>query len=487
MSQQLTRRQILSRGLGLGSAVNLAGQPARRPNIVLLLTDDQRYDTVRALGHEIVRTPHMDELVRAGTAFTGASIMGSTISAVCTPSRAMLLTGQHLFHAHDNLLGGASKPPVQRRRHAFHLFPELLGNAGYRTFFSGKWGNGKKVLNRCFQDARNIFFRWGPEANQALFPISGYDPSGSYPASAEKTANRFTSEVFTDAALEFLESHRSSEPFFLYTAYLSPHDPRTPPPQFASLYDPAKIPLPANFQPEHIFYNGHNRNRDELLAPLPRTPEVIRRHLAGYYGMISEVDYQIGRILRALEATGHAQNTVVILASDNGLAVGQHGLLGKQNLYEHSIRVPLVIRGPGFAAGKRIDAPVYLHDLCPTICELAGLPIPATVASTSLMPLLNNRREAFRGSTFHAFRHLHRAVRREGWKLIVYNVNGIRTTQLFNLLEDPLERRNLAGERTQVSRIRDMMALLSTWARSTEDYIDLDRPDWGGVTLGAGE
>jgi arylsulfatase A-like enzyme len=229
------------------------------------------------------------------------------------------------------------------------------------------------------------------------------------------------------------------------------------------------------------------RNRDENLAPFPRTPERVRKEIAAYYGMVSEVDFQIGRILSALEKTGRSKDTIVVFAGDNGLAVGQHGLVGKQNLYEHSIRVPLVITGPGIPVNQRIAAPAYLHDLFPTLFDLVGLPVPSTVESRSLAPLLTNPEAPLRESTFHAFRHLHRAVRTDGWKLIRYNINGVHTTQLFDLKNDPWERFNRAGESGQMGRLRELDAMLRRWTRVTDDYVDLDRHDWGGVTLGEGQ
>lgn len=481
------RRQVLGAALAAAPSLRLARGSARRPNIVFVFTDDQRHDTVAALGNPIVQTPHMDALVREGTAITGASIMGSTISAVCTPSRAMVLTGQNLFHAHDNLMRGP-KPDFQRPPRPYHLFPELLGQNGYRTFCSGKWGNGGRILNRCFQEARNIFFRWAREGtDQSRFPVAQYDPQGAYPYAAQQIVERFTSEVFTDAAVDFIGNYRGNDPFFVYTAYLSPHDPRTPPKRFADLYDPKRIPLPPNFDAEHRFYNGHMRNRDEMLAPFPRTPERIREEIALYYGMISEVDFQIGRILSVLEKTGRARDTIVVFAGDNGLAVGQHGLVGKQSLYEHSIRVPLVLRGPGIPSNRRIGAPAYLHDLFPTLFDLAGLPVPPTVESRSLAPLLSNPDAPLRDATFHAFRHLHRAVRKDGWKLIRYHVNGVHTTQLFDLRNDPWERYNRAGDPAHEGRLRELDALLRSRSRAAEDYVNLDLPDWGGAILGEGQ
>ena len=195
----------------------------------------------------------------------------------------------------------------------------------------------------------------------------------------------------------------------------------------------------------HPFDNGEMKGRDESLAPWPRTPRVAREHIAAYYAMITHVDAQIGRVLQALEETGHARNTIVIFAADNGLAVGQHGLWGKQNLYDHSIRVPLVIGGPGLPRGRRTDGLCYLLDLFPTLCDLTGVQAPPTVEGRSLLPLLKNPKARVRDSVYFAYRHFQRAVRTEEWKLMVYNVADRRTTQLFHIRHDPMERTNLDG------------------------------------------
>ena len=209
--------------------------------------------------------------------------------------------------------------------------------------------------------------------------------------------------------------------------------------------------------------------RDEALAPWPRTPEVVREHIAAYYAMITHVDYHMGRVLKALDESGHAGNTIVVFSADNGLAVGQHGLLGKQNLYEHSMRVPLVIGGAGLPRGKRTDAYAYLYDLFPTLCDLTGTATPDTVEGSSLAPVIRGHKDKVRDSMFSAYRTCQRAVKDGRYKLIRYNVNGARTTQLFDLQEDPLEMRNLAGDAGQKHRIGGLNRLLGDWMRKTED------------------
>ena len=226
------------------------------------------------------------------------------------------------------------------------------------------------------------------------------------------------------------------------------------------MYPTSAMPLPPNFAPQHPFDNGELNIRDERLAALPRDPEEVRRHIAEYYGMISHLDQQLGRILRVLEETGQAGNTLVIYLADHGLAVGQHGLMGKQNLYDHSIRVPLILAGPGIPSGRRPGGLVYSHDAFPTLCELTGIATPDTVEVQSL------RRQweldaSGREVVFAAYKELQRMLRRDTWKLIEYTVPGqpLRR-QLFDLTTDPCEMHNLVLEPAQQKRVAEMSAEL---------------------------
>jgi len=234
------------------------------------------------------------------------------------------------------------------------------------------------------------------------------------------------------------------------------------------MYDPAKIPLPPNFMPAHPFDNGELKVRDEMLAPFPRTPEVIREHIAAYYGMISHLDAQVGRVLDALDETGHTRDTIVIFAGDNGLAVGRHGLMGKQNLYEHSVRVPLLLAAPGVGRpGARAAALCYLHDVFPTVCDLAGVPAPATVESKSLAAVLRDPAAAAYENVCAAYRDVQRMVRTDRWKLIEYPKAGV--TQLFDVAADPWELTNLAADPTRAPVLADMRSRLARQQRETGD------------------
>lgn len=442
---------------------------AGRPNFLFFFTDDQRFDTIRALGNPHIVTPNLDWLVANGTAFTDAYIMGGTSGAVCMPSRAMLWTGRTLFH----IAGQGQEIPSEHT-----LLGEALQAGGYTVFGTGKWHNGPAAYARNFNRGAEIFF--GGMDDHWNVPACDFDPAGAYPQRIQQTvdfvqqrvvekvadhihAGRHSSVLFCDAACDFLCSEDARDPFFVSVCFMAPHDPRTMPRAYLALYDPAQLPLPENFLPRHPFDNGELKVRDELLAGLPRDPAEIRRHLAAYYGMISHLDAQIGRVLDVLRETGQLDNTVIILAGDNGLALGRHGLMGKQSLYEHSIHVPLLMCGPGIPQGVRRAAPVYLSDIYPTVCELAGLAVPASVEGASLVPALRDAAHEPHGPMLYAYRHLQRAVREGRYKLIEYAVSGQRTTQLFDLQADPFELHNLAGDPAHGGMLARLRHALARW------------------------
>ena len=463
-----SRREFLNivAGAAIGAAVR-PSRAARPPNFVLMFTDDQRFDTIAALGHPVVKTPSMDRLVRRGVAFTHACTQGGMIAGICAPSRVQLMTGRSVFLAHRHIVAPTVPDP------AFFTFPERLRAHGYETFATGKWHNSVGLLQKCFSSGASIFF--GGMTDHLKVPVFDYNPVGDYPKNNARIAEGFSSEVFTNEAVKFLKRHDAAKPFLLYVAYTAPHDPRMPPKRFADLYDPATIALPGNFLPEHPFDNGALRVRDELLAGFPRTPDEVRRHLAGYYGMISEVDAEMGRVLDAVEQRADAANTYTIFAADNGLAVGQHGLMGKQSLYDHSLRVPMVVTGPGVVRNKRAQGLCHVMDLSPTILELAGLHVPAPLDGKSLAGALRQPGAALRTDVMAAYQNVQRAVRTERWKLILYNVGGVRHTQLFDLASDPLETRNLAADTAHVSRVRELKALLATRLKDAHDAIDFEK------------
>ncbi|HTN76762.1 MAG TPA: sulfatase-like hydrolase/transferase [Pirellulaceae bacterium] len=417
---------------------------AEPPNVLFIFSDDQRFDTIHALGNDQIETPNLDALVNRGMTFTHTYIMGSTQGAVCVCSRACLLSGRSLYRAPANLQG-------------VPLLPKQLERAGVNTFGIGKWHNGAASFNSAFEAGDAIFF--GGMNNHSRIPVQPFDPAGKYPKRAELITDQFSTELFADKAVAFLKNYQDAKPFFLYLSLTAPHDPRTPPGKFKTMYDPEKLSLPKSFMPQHPFNNGELTIRDEQLAPWPRTTSEVKQQLADYYGMISHLDEQVGRVLQALEDSGKAKNTIIVFVGDNGLAVGKHGLLGKQSLYDHSVRVPLIVAGPGITAAQRSDALVYLFDLFPTICELTDAKIPDGVEGVSLLPLLRGETAKGRDEIFAAYRDGQRMVRDKRYKLIRYP--QINRSQLFDLQDDPEELNDLSAETTQAARVSGMLDRLA--------------------------
>ncbi|MBT3275826.1 MAG: sulfatase-like hydrolase/transferase, partial [Spirochaetales bacterium] len=258
-------------------------------------------------------------------------------------------------------------------------------------------------------------------------------------------AGKHSSELFCEATADFIDQYENSTPFFTYTSLMAPHDPRSMPKEFRDMYNPSELPLPENFMALHPVEYGNTDCRDELLAPYPRTPDVVRRHLADYYGMISHLDHQMGLVIEALERKGVLENTLILFAGDNGLALGQHGLFGKQSTYEHSVRVPFIISGPGVPVGEKRDAYIYLLDIYPTLCDLIGIGAPESVEGISFKPILDNKDERTRETLYFAYTDKIRAVKDDRYKLMEFVHNGNRTSLLFDLRKDPAELANLIG------------------------------------------
>jgi len=311
--------------------------------------------------------------------------------------------------------------------------------------------------------------------------VSLFDSTGVYNENRRRISDTYSTTLYADNAIKFLSSSTAkTNPFFCYVAFTSPHDPRTPPGKFSTMYDPAKIPLPANFMIKHPFDNGDLNVRDEQLLPVPRDPEATKKDIALYYGMVSEMDAQVGRILEALEKNGLKENTLIVFAGDNGLAVGQHGLLGKQNLYEHSIRVPMIMSGPGIPVNKKTEGFTYLSDITPTIIDYLAVKRPSSVEGRSLMPVILDPSRKVRSSIYNVYGHWSRSIKSEdGFKMIVYNVDGITTTQLFNLKKDPLEIKDISKEPAYNEKIRQMRNLLKQQMTAAFDDLNIDLPDWG--------
>ncbi len=406
--------------------------------------------------------------------------MGGSSGAVCMPSRAMLISGRHLFSIERQ---GQEIPKNHQ------IMGETLQKAGYITFGTGKWHNGDNAYTRNFNHGSEIFF--GGMCDPWNVPATYFNPAGDYniqtPFIKDPMQNNHVShrvfdhtspgehatDLFSGAAKDFIKNYSSEVPFFMYVSFTAPHDPRSTHEKYLNMYDTTNISIPPNFMPEHPFDNGEMRIRDENLARFPRTQNDVKIHIRDYYAMITHIDEKIGEIIEELDKRGELENTVFIFSGDNGLALGQHGLMGKQNVFEHSIKVPLVFSGKNIPKGKINPAFCYLFDIYPTICEMLGLQIPASVNGESFWKCIEEGQQTHRKQLYFAYRHLHRALRKDEFKLIEYNINGKRHTQLFNLKDDPFEMDNLAKKDNYSEKIMELRQILKAENQQYNDTLAL--------------
>ncbi len=475
----MDRREFLNRigcasvalAADAGGAIGAASGGRNKPNILFILTDDQTFRSINALNNPEVITPNMDRLVRRGLTFTHCYNQGSWTGAVCIASRAMLNTGLFLWNAkraHENLKKYNDRNP---------LWSSLLSRRGYETYFTGKW-HLKTNPEKVFDNVRHV--RPGmPNQTDAGYdrPKEGvkdvwkpWDKSrGGYWKGGEHW-----SEVLADDAETFLEQAGGRDrPFFMYLAFNAPHDPRQSPKEFVDMYPPEKISVPKPFIKEYPYDIGCNRGRDERLAPFPRTKYALKVNRQEYYALITHLDVQVGRILDAMEKTGKAENTYLFFTSDQGLAVGHHGLMGKQNLFDHSVRVPFIVSGPGIKPDTKSDALIYLQDIMPTALDLAGAEIPERVQYRSLLPLINNSRKESYKTIYGAFMDYQRMVTDGKHKLILYP--KLEKTLLFDLQKDPYETTDISESPAARPIIKKLFAQLPDLQEQTGDTMDLTK------------
>lgn len=450
---------------------------SERPNILFVFADDQCFSTIAALGNHEVQTPNLDKLVRQGTTFTHCFNMGSWSGAVCVASRTMLNSGRYLWNA-EAIYKTSEKERIEGR-----WWSEMMRNAGYRTYMTGKWhcqASAQKGFDRV-ADVRGGMPAQTPAGYGRPLP-DGTDPwSSSDPKfGGFWEGGKHWSEVVADHTVEFLSEARDNEnPFFMYVAFNAPHDPRQAPKEYLDLYPVDQVEVPENFLPTYPFAEAIGCGpglRDEALAPFPRFPRAVQVHRREYYALITHMDAQIGRILDALEASGKAESTWIIFTADHGLAVGQHGLMGKQNLYDHSVRVPMIVVGPGVQADARIASPIYLQDAMPTTLELAGIERPEFVEFDSFLPAFSEQASQWSEGVaakpiYGAYLNLQRSIRTDRFKLIVYP--KAQRVRLYDLQNDPLEQRDLADMEEYRETLTQLFSQLRTLQTDMQDSLDL--------------
>ncbi|MDR8394633.1 sulfatase-like hydrolase/transferase [Aliifodinibius sp. S!AR15-10] len=457
-------------------AVSACSSEKPQPNIVFIFADDLSYHDVGIYGNDEVRTPNIDALAKEGVKFTRAYNMGSWSPAVCIPSRTMLNIGQYVWNAQD-----AYENDYKQIHREGDFWSQKLKEAGYETYFTGKWHVPGLDPNELFDHVVHV--RPGmPDQTEAGYdrPHEGKeDPWSPYDRSFGGFWEGGThwSEVLTNDAFGFIDDASQREnPFFMYLAFNASHDPRQSPKEFVESYDPKELQIPENYMAEYPYNEaiGSGRElRDERLAPFPRTEYAVRVNRQEYYAIISHMDEQIGIIIDKLEASGKLENTILVFTADHGLAVGQHGLMGKQNMYEHSLRVPFVIAGPGIPSGERNETSIYLQDVVPTTIELAGGKIPDSYQFRSLLPLIHGEEKELHPAIYGAYLDKQRSVIEWPYKLILYP--DISRVRLYNLEEDPYETKDLAELEDSGPIVKRLVNRLSELQAETGDKLDIEK------------
>jgi len=377
---------------------------------------------------------------------------------------------------------------MDQEREAGRLWPQLLKSAGYGTYLTGKWHIQAKP-ELAFDTTRHVRPGMPGPVNLA---IAYNRPLAGQPDQWSPTDNslggfweggKHWSEVGADDAIDYLQLARQRRhPFFVYCAFNAPHAPRQPPQEYLDKYPLTRIQVPPNFLEQYPYKDAIGCGpdlRDEKLGPFPRTEEAVKVHRREYYALITHLDAQLGRILDALDKSGMAENTWIFFSADHGLAVGHHGLFGKQNLYDHSVRVPFIVAGPAAPAGSKIATPIYLQDVMATTLELAGVAEPPQVEFRSFLPLLRGQQtESNYPAIYGAYLELQRSITHDGWKLIMYP--QARVARLYHVAADPQEMTDLAVDPAEAPRKKQLFARLVALQRQFDDPLDLKKafPDW---------
>lgn len=434
---------------------------ANKPNILFILADDMSYEAIGAANRLDIDTPNLDRLARRSTTFTHAYNMGADRGAVCMASRAMLNSGRFLWQA-------VGLDPEQIKRDQ-GFWSQRMKHAGYRTYFSGKW-HVKTDPRGVFDVVKNVrkgMPKQTPKGyNRPKGPedySSGWKPwdpkHGGY-----WEGGKHWSTIVGDDGIEFMETAaKQDQPFFMYLAFNAPHDPRQAPKEFVDRYPLNRIEVPESFLPQYPYADkicGLGL-RDEKLMPYPRTKFSVKVNRQEYFAIITHMDQEIGRILDSLQQSGKSENTFVIFTADHGLAVGHHGLCGKQNMYDHSVRVPFMIAGPNIKEDNKITAPIYLQDAMATALELAGASLEG-VDFKSVLPLIRGETAKTHEVIYGAYMKRQLMITQGHWKLIHYPTANVE--RLFNLKTDPLEIKDLAGDPQHADRLeqlRDALAKLN--------------------------
>ncbi len=445
----LTRRQFLGAGAGFPALERMQRKSApARPNFLIVLTDDQRWDAMSHMGCPLLKTPHMDRLASEGIRFSNAFVTTS----LCSPSRASFLTGQY---AHRHRIRGNRTPMPP----GLELFPMLLQRGGYDTAYFGKWHMDNMAERPGF--AHYVSFR-GQGSYQ--------DPMLDFNGLLEKRDGYLT-DLLTSYAVEWLKRERSA-PFLLYFGHKASHGPFQPAARHKDAFADAPLPRPRNVDDS---LEGKPEWVKKRAGKGARSNPAYERTMRNYYRTLLAMDESLGMLLETLEQRGQLENTFVLFASDNGYFHGEHGLSDKRAGYEEALRIPFLIRYPPLARKGRVVSQMALNiDLAPTVLELARIAAPASVQGRSLVPLLRGSAGDWRTSFLYEYFAEQQfpstpdiqGVRTERWKYLRYPGTG-DMDELYDLKNDPLEMRNLAQDPAATEPLRQGQAELDRLLKTT--------------------
>lgn len=446
----------------------------KKPNIIFLFSDDQSFKAVNALGNKEIITPTLDKLVEEGTTFTHTYNMGGWNGAICVASRAMIISGRSIWRAQE-ISGDYSK-----NKNLDKTWPRLMQTAGYETYMTGKWhvqAKADSIFNHVGHVLRGMPFDTPEGYNRPLNEKDTLWKPWKKEFGGYWKGGKHWSELVKDDAVSFIDkASKSDNPFFMYIAFNAPHDPRQAPKKYVDMYPLDNISIPKSFMPEYTFAEdmGSGRKlRDERLAPFPRTEYAVKVNRQEYYAITTHLDDQIKEIIETLEKKGVKENTYIFFSSDHGLAIGEHGLLGKQNMYDHSLRVPLMVIGPDIPKGKKVNEDVYLQDVMATALDISGIEKPEYIEFNSLLNLAKGTQTNSKYSSIYGVYRpdKQRMIRKDYYKLILYPQS--KQILLYNLKNDPLELNDISANEENKDKIKSLFNDLVALQKEKGDVLDL--------------
>lgn len=445
---------ILAVSLAAGCRRNAAAPAAaKRPNVLFILLDDLRWDTVGYAGHPNLKTPNIDRIANEGVNFRNAF----ATTSLCSPSRASLLSG--LYAHRHGVTNNFTEFPA-----ALDSFPRALQRAGYATAYVGKYHMGENN-----DQPRPGFDYFVTHKGQGQYFGTEFNFNGE----RRETPDGYYTTVVTDIALEWLKRDRAGKPWMLILGHKAPHSFYTPEAKYAHVFDDVRVPYPSSAfelkdKPAWIkerMYTWHG-----IYGPLfdwrkkfpDDRPEAVRdfeNMVHAYWATVLSVDDNVGRLRAWLEQTGQLENTIIVFVGDNGLLQGEHGMVDKRTMHEPSIRIPMAVRYPGLTATARvIDQQVLTVDMAPSLLELTGTPPLQNIDGRSWVPLVRSGDPGWRTSWFYYYNYEKefpytpnvRGVRTDSWKYVHYphgdGTPDRHMAELYDLKKDPEERVNLIAD-----------------------------------------